>query len=98
MSNQGMSEETILSTYGIVGNTGWTKIADNNLTIDGVNAHEWVYLVNDTENYGELMRTHQIVFVKNNTVYVILLQAPDKEFDTEKPVFDMVLNSFKVIQ
>jgi len=44
------------------------------------------------------MRMHQIVFVKNNTVYVILLQAPDEEFDSEKPVFDMVLNSFKVIQ
>jgi hypothetical protein len=30
------------------------------------------------------MRMHQIVFVKNNTVYVILLQAPDEEFDSEK--------------
>jgi len=77
---------------------GWTKISNNTLTIDGVTAYESVYRVNDTQNFGELMRMHQIVFVKNNTVYVILLQAPDKEFDSEEPVFDMVLNSFKVIQ
>lgn len=97
MPNEGMSEGTILSTYGSIGKSGWTKLSDNNLTIDGETAHEWVYLVNDTVNFGELMRMHQIVFIKNNTVYVILLQAPDNEFDTEKPVFDMVINSFKVV-
>lgn len=97
MPNQGMSEEAIMSTYGNIGNQGWTKISDNNLTIDGETAYEVVYLVNDTANFGELMRIHQIVFVKNNTTYVILLQAPDKEFDAEKQVFDEVLNSFKVI-
>jgi hypothetical protein len=98
MSDQGMSEEAVISLYRNMQTPGWTKISNNTLTIDGVTAYESVYRVNDTQNFGELMRMHQIVFVKNNTVYVILLQAPDREFDSEKPVFDMVLNSFKVIQ
>jgi len=49
-------------------------------------------------NFSELIRIHQITFVKNDTLYLILLHAPDKEFDVEKPVFDMILESFKVVK
>lgn len=98
MSTQGMSKESVISLYRNTQTPGWTKISENTRTIDGETAYEDVYEVNDTVNFSELMRVHQIVFVKNNTVYLIIITAPEKDFDAEKPVFDMILGSFKVVQ
>lgn len=98
MSTQGMSKESVISLYRNTQTPGWTKISENTRTIDGETAYEDVYEVNDTVNFSELMRIHQITFVKNDTLYLILLHAPEKEFDVEKPVFDMILESFKVVQ
>lgn len=95
MPNNGMSEQGAIDQFQNSQTPGWTKLASNNLTIDGKTAYETVYSVNDT-HYSQLMKFHQIVFVKNDTTYVMLLQAPDTEFDQNKPVFDMILNSFKV--
>lgn len=95
MVNSGMSEEGAINSFQNQQTPGWTKLSNDTLTIDGKTAYRSIYSVNDT-HFGELMRIHQIVFVKNDTTYVMLLQAPDKDFDNEKPIFDMIINSFKV--
>jgi hypothetical protein len=41
------------------------------------------------------MRISQISLVKNDKTYLMLLQAPDEEFDKEKPYFAIILNSLK---
>lgn len=91
-----MSEQAVVDQFQNSHTQGWEKISNDTLTIDGKTAYEDVYTVNDTQHFGELMRIHQIVFVKNDTTYVILLQAPDKNYDQEKSNFDIIINSLKV--
>ncbi len=50
--------------------------------------------MNDS-HFSEIMRIAQITLVKNDKTYLILLQAPDEEFDNEKPSFAIILNSLK---
>ncbi len=38
-----------------------------------------------------------ILLVKNDKTYMMLLQAPDDEFDSERANFDIILNSFRVL-
>lgn len=74
---------------------GWSKKETYTIQIDNNTAYEDVFIVNDT-NYSKLMRFVNIYFVKNETMYLIMLQAPDKDFDKEKPNFSIIINSFNV--
>lgn len=71
-----------------------TKISNGTLNIDGNTAYQVTCV--DNTNGPNKMRCEGISFVKNGKMYRILLQAPDSNFDKEKPNFDMVLNSLKV--
>jgi len=69
----------------------WTKIEDYKITIDNKTSYEAVYTYDD----GKLLRLAQIILIKGDVSYILNLQAPDKEFDKEKPNFAVILNSFK---
>ena len=64
------------------------------MTIANKTAYEDIFLVNDS-HFSKLMRIAQITLVKNDKTYLILLQAPDEEFDKEKPYFAIILNRLK---
>lgn len=95
--NNGMAEQGAINNIreSSFAFPGWTRISNNTLTVDGKTAYEDVFNVNDT-HYSEIMRFDQMCFVKNENTYVMILEAPDKEFDKEKPNFDIIVNSFKV--
>lgn len=75
---------------------GWNRVATYNLTVANKTAYETIYSVNDS-HFSELMRIVHITFVKNDKEYSVTLQAPDKDFDKEKPNFGVILNSIKVL-
>lgn len=95
MSNNGMSEQGAIKDIQEGFTPGWKKTASYSLTISNKTGYEDIFTVNDTR-YDELMRFVNIYFAKNDKTYLILLQAPDKDFDKEKPNFSVIINSLKV--
>lgn len=93
--NNGMSEQGAVSQIQGSVTPGWTKNASYMITINNQKAHEDVYKVNDS-HFSKLMRITMIYFSKNDRTYLLTLQAPDKDFDKEKPYFGIILNSLKV--
>lgn len=100
LPNNGMSEEEAIRQIqdgNLVHSTispSWEKKSSHTMTIDNKTAYEDIFLVNDS-HFSKLMRIAQITLVKNDKTYLILLQAPDEEFDKEKPYFALILNSLK---
>ena len=92
MSNQEAITAIQSSTYP----DGFQKISNNTLAINGNTAYETIYAVNNPSIFHEIIIIQQIVFVKNGTTYSLDFQAPNNEFNNEKPNFDMILNSFKI--
>ena len=92
--NDGMTEESIIKGMQNSIIPGWIKKSSYWIRIDNKTAYEDIFLVNDS-HFSKLMRIAQITLVKNDKTYLILLQAPDEEFDKEKPYFALILNSLK---
>jgi len=98
--NNGMSEEGAIKQIqegNLVQSSvspGWAKKSSYSITIDNKTAYEDVFLVNDS-HFSKIMRIVQISLVKNDKTYLMLLQAPDEEFDSEKSYFAIILNSLK---
>jgi hypothetical protein len=95
MPNNNMSEEQVVNEFHQSLTLGWTNTGSYKLTIDNKTAYEDVYRVNDT-HYGNLMKIVTIALVKNDKTYLLLLQAPENEFDSEKPNFGVILKNFSV--
>ena len=100
LPNNGMSEEEVIRQIQdghLVQNAispNWEKKSSYTITIDNKTAYEDIFLVNDS-HFSKIMRISQITLVKNDKTYLMLLQAPDEEFDNEKPYFAIILNSLK---
>ncbi len=92
--NYGLSEQAALNLYANGQMDGGVKVSNDTLIIDNITAYEDIYLVNN----GQLndVSFHQIYFVKNDTTYLITLQAPQSNYNNVKPVFEMFLNSFNI--
>ncbi|MGB9980019.1 PsbP-related protein [Methanobacterium sp.] len=95
LPNNGMSEQGVITEMQSSMTPGWNKNASYKITVNGKNAYEDVYVVNDS-HYSKLMRVAQIYFIQNDKTYLMLLQAPNSEFNKEKSYFGVILNSFKV--
>lgn len=93
--NNGMSEQDVIKQFHESVTPGWSKNASYMIKIDNKTAYEDIYLVNDT-HFSKLMRISNIYLIKNDKTYLITLQAPDNEFNKEKPNFSVILNSLKV--
>lgn len=100
LPNNGMSEKEAIrqiqdgnSVQSTI-SPSWEKKSSYTMTIDNKTAYEDIFLVNNS-HFSKIMRIAQITLVKNDKTYLILLQAPDEEFDNEKPSFAIILNSLK---
>jgi PsbP-like protein len=94
----GMSDqEAITGIQNSINPDGFQKISNNTLTIDGNTAYETTYTVNNHTIFPEITTDQQIALVKNGTTYSLDFQAPTNEFNNEKPNFDIILNSFKIL-
>lgn len=91
-STYGMSEATTIKKYKgnyIFGSSD----ASYKLKIDNKTAYADTIVYDDGQ---KSIKSVQIIFVKNNSAYLMYLQAPADEFDKEKGNFAVILNSFKV--
>ncbi len=95
MDNNGLTEKGVINMMESSQTKGWKKISNSTTTIDGQRAYVNVFIYKN-EDSTKNMRFEQIYFVKNDTTYLMLLQALDKDFDKEKSNFDIILNSMKV--
>ncbi len=101
LPNNGMSEEEAIRQIqdgNLVQSAispSWEKKSSYTMTIDNKTAYEDIFRVNES-HFSKIMRISQITLVKNDKTYLILLQAPDEEFDKEKPYFAIILNSLKL--
>lgn len=68
-------------------------ISDEDTTLAGLPAHEWLYTVTLDSIKGHGM---QIWTVKNNHSYVLTFTAPENLFDTFLPVFKKMLGTVAV--
>lgn len=92
--NNGMSEQEAIDKVEKDIFIGYKKVSSSIITIDGNNAYESIFTVNDPV-VGQI-KSEYIYFVKNGKTYVITFSAVDKDFDKEKGNFDIILYSFKV--
>ena len=67
------------------------EISNSTLTVDGNTAYEYTMM-----SVNKLQKTKVVCFAKNGNTYYISFEAPNKDFDKEKPNFNLMLNSFEV--
>jgi len=75
---------------------GMNKVSNDTMIIDNETAYVEVY-EGRLPPLPEVMTNQYIVLVKSDMIYIFNIMVPKEEFDNEKPKFDVVLNSFRVI-
>jgi hypothetical protein len=94
---EGMSNQDLINSIQNPSNpSGWLKISNNTIMVDGNTAYETLYTVNDS-HFTEIMTDEQINFIKGDYSYGLDFQSPTNDFNNEKPNFNITLNSFKTI-
>lgn len=98
MPNNGISEQESIDSIknGINIFGWWDKISNTTLTVNNKTAYKDTFIVYSLIPPIIDGRFEQVYFVKNNKTYLMLFQTQNKDFDKEKPNFDIILNSFKV--
>ena len=72
--------------------TGYKKISEANITLNGTKIYENVYTVNT----AGLDKEYRVAWLsKKQKIYVILCSALKEDFDQEQSNFDLVINSFQ---
>ncbi len=95
MNNNGLSEKGVIKQLENTKTPGWKKISHSTLTIDGKKAYKDVFIYKNGDS-TQNMRFEQVYFVKNGKTYIMLIQAPDNDFENERSNFNTILNSLKV--
>jgi hypothetical protein len=73
-------------------NTGYQRVSEGNITVNGATALENIYKTNSTGN----QRQYRAVWLyENNTIYVILCIANTNDFQNQQTNFNLIINSFK---
>ena len=95
---KGMSNQDLINLIqNPINQDGTKEFLNNTTTIDGNNAYENTYIVNDSCRFHQIMEEEQITFIKNGNTYGLIFDAPLQSFNQEKSNFDITLNSFKVL-
>jgi hypothetical protein len=95
---QGMSNQDLINSIQNPSNpSGWHKLSNYTIMVNGNTAYETLYTVNDSSYSKEIVTDEQINFIKNGTTYGLIFDAPIQSFDQEKSNFNITLNSFKVL-
>lgn len=72
-------------------NTGYQRVSEGNITVNGTTALENVYTINSTNP-----RQYRAVWLdEKGTIYVILCIANQSDFKNEQVNFNLIINSFK---
>lgn len=87
---EGMENQMNTTIYPI----GWTKVSNQNITIDGQDAILQVFDVYSIWPPMWGYKVEIITFSKNNNTYELLFEAPKEEYDNEN--FQVIKDSFKV--
>ena len=96
--NIGMTDqEAFEAIQHIIYPSGYNVISKRILTLNGIKAYETIYTINNPNIFTEIMKSQQILLVKNNNTYSIDFLATLKEFDAQKLNLDIMLNSFKIL-
>ncbi|MBU4534720.1 MAG: hypothetical protein KKF16_02550 [Euryarchaeota archaeon] len=75
-------------------NSSYQRVSESNITLGNVQARKNVYTVDDN---GLLKQQRAIWIEDNNQIYVILCSALLNQFENERQNFDLIVNSFKII-
>lgn len=72
-------------------NTGYQRVSEGNITVNGSDALENVYTSNSTNP-----KQYRAVWLdENGTIYVILCIANENDFKNQQANFNLIINSFK---
>lgn len=74
-------------------NTSYQRIFEGNTTVNGENLYENRYYV--IEN-GVQKEQRALWLQRDRNIYVILMSALATDFEKEKPLFDIILNSLRI--
>jgi hypothetical protein len=94
--NYGMSEEGVLKERNNTVYPGWEKISEDTLVIDNQTAHRTIFKGSDIMFFFKDMRFEDMVFVKNNNTYNIIINVPRDEYNSEKQNMELILNSLDI--
>ena len=96
--NIGMTDqEAFEAIQHIIYPSDYKVISKRILTLNGIKAYETIYTINNPNIFTEIMKSQQILLVKNNNTYSIDFLATLKEFDAQKLNLDIILNNFKIL-
>ena len=96
--NIGMTDqEAFEAIQHIIYPSGYNVISKRILTLNGIKAYETIYTINNPNIFTEIMKSQQILLVKNNNSYSIDFLATLKEFDAQILNLDIMLNNFKIL-
>ena len=76
--------------------SGIKVLAKKMITLNGVQAYDTLFTINNKELYTEKMENQEIDIVKNNKTYSLDLIAPVNEFNSVKTNFDIIISSLKI--
>ncbi len=84
--------EVYASNYAtFFNNTGYQRVSEGNITVNGTDALENVYTSNSTNP-----KQYRAVWLdENGVIYVILCIANVNDFKNQQTNFNMIINSFK---
>jgi hypothetical protein len=76
--------------------SGFKVLAKKMITLNGVQAYDTLFTINNKDMYSEAMENQEIDIVKNNKTYSLDLIAPVNEFNSVKTNFDIIISSLKL--
>ena len=76
--------------------SGFKVLSKKIVTLNGVQAFDTLYTINNKDMYTETMENQEIDIVKNNKTYSLDVIAPLKEFNSVKTNFDIIISSLKL--
>ena len=76
--------------------SGFKVLAKKMITLNGVQAYDTLFTINNKDMYSEAMENQEIDIVKNNKTYSLDLIAPVNEFNNVKTNFDIIISSLKL--
>ena len=87
------SDQDIINSIKNTPINGLQAISNNTFTLNENIAFEQISRNN---YYNQSMTFQTIYIVKNGTTYTINIQAPTNDFENLKPIFDNMINSFRI--
>ncbi|MGB7969813.1 MAG: Ig-like domain-containing protein [Methanobacterium sp.] len=92
MSDAQSIQEIKSATYP----SGFKILSKSTYTLNGNSAYGLIFTINNKEIYPEIMEDQEVNIAKNGKTYTIDCISTVTDFNSEKPIFNMILNSIKI--